>query len=373
MIRGASVPIKRPLAEDPMPPARRRAPPPLPRVSLAHVPTPIEELARLGAGLGVRLFVKRDDLTEAVLTGNKVRKLEYLLAAAREAGSDTVVTCGGIQSNHARATAGAAARLGMRSVLVLRDPALAKGDRGKRSVAASPAAAGTPQGNLLLDRLLGAEVRWITPAEYAERDAIMAEVAREIGEGGRRAYVIPEGGSNGLGALGYVRAAEEIAQDASSPFDVCCCATGSGGTLAGLAAGFARLGLFVRVLGFAVCDSADYFRERVRRVLSEVAIILGDKGLAHAPFEVDDAFIGPGYGQNVPEDLEVIVDVAREEGLVLDPVYTAKAFRGMRTRIRDGGIPRGARVLFVHTGGVFGLLPRGADLPLDRPIPSKIR
>jgi len=323
------------------------APPLPPTVRLARLPTPIEPLPRLSAEIGIELSVKRDDLTGLGLTGNKVRKLEHLLAEARAQGCDAVITCGGAQSNHARATAIAARKLGMSPHLVLRGEAPPVAD-----------------GNLLLDALVGAEIRWITRPQWAERDAIMAEEARRLAALGRRAYVIPEGGSSALGSWGYVRAALEIARAeaaAEVPFDVVVCATGSGGTQAGLTAGKALLERPWRVLGFAVCDDRAYFEAKVRAILE--GMDLGARlDAARRAIEVNDAYIGAGYALSRPDELAAIARVARTEGLFLDPVYTGKAMHGLLSEVRAGRIAAGSRVLFVHTGGIFGLFPKAAEL-----------
>jgi D-cysteine desulfhydrase len=299
------------------------------RCALARLPTPLVPLRRLSRELGVDLWCKRDDLTGVGLTGNKVRKLELLLADALAQGARTVVTTGGIQSNHARATAVAARQLGLRPVLLLRgdDP-------------------GPPEANLLLDRLLGAEIHWCTPEEYrTNRDERMARIARDLGG----AYVIPEGGSNGLGSLGYVRAAEEVAAEAR--FDHVVVAVGSGGTLAGLAMG-PDLGF---VHGVAVCDDRAYFSARVQAIAAEAGLPLSDR------WEVVEGYQGPAYGVATPEVWDTIALVARAEGLLLDPVYTGKAMHALVSEVRSGRWT--GRILFWHTGGIFGLFGRGAEVP----------
>ena len=217
------------------------------KLALARTPTPIIRHDALDELVGAEVWVKRDDLTEGPAAGNKIRKLEYLLAEALDRGARVVVTCGALQSNHARATAILARQLGLRSVLLLRsqDPARARADRG----------------NAFLDLLVGAELRGITPAQYRERDRLMAEVAREMAERGDSAYVIPEGGSSGLGALGYVDAMAEVrrqldAGEAGGPkgFDAVAHACGSGGTAAGVVLGAALHGVAPTVLAMAVCD-----------------------------------------------------------------------------------------------------------------------
>ena len=273
------------------------------------------------------------NLTGLGLSGNKVRKLEYLMARAREVGADTVVTTGGIQSNHARATAVAARMLGMHPVLLL---------RGDPSV--------VPEGNLLLDRLLGAEIHGCTAQEYrTRRDARMAELAA-----GRSALVIPEGGSNGLGALGFVRASEEVAEQAPSGFDAVFCAVGSGGTLAGLALG-ADIG---PLHGVAVCDDRATFSAIVHRIAGEAGRPLPAEG---ERWRVVEGYQGPGYGVATPEIWSTIARVARLEGMLLDPVYTGKAMHALVQEVAAGRI-RG-RILFWHTGGAFGLFGRGSEVP----------
>jgi D-cysteine desulfhydrase len=324
-----------------------------PSVPLARTPTPVERLERLSKVLGVTIDVKRDDLSGLALTGNKVRKLELLLAAALDARCDTVITCGGLQSNHARATAVAAAKLGLDAHLVLR--------------AESPPAAA--EGNLFLARLAGATVKYISRTEWPRRSQIMhAEAERLLASEQRRSYVIPEGGSNALGAFGYIRCAEEIAsheERTGETYDLVVCATGSGGTQAGLIAGKALLGRPWRVLGFAVCDSATYFRAQVEQILLDLTThySLRLPGAEDA-FFCNDAYIGPGYSLAYPALLEAIREVAETEGLFLDPSYTGKAFYGLMTEARAGKIPQGARVLFVHTGGIYGLLARARELEL---------
>lgn len=305
-------------------------------IRLAQAPTPLEPLARASARLGVEVWVKRDDLTGAGLSGNKVRKLEYLLADARRQGARAVVTCGGIQSNHCRATAIAARRLGLQPILLL---------RGTRPMEAD--------GNLLLDGILGARIHWTDAEGYRHRDARMAELART-----EHAYVIPEGGSNATGALGYVRAGRELsaqALQAGIDFDAVICATGSGGTLAGLA----MAGLDARVLGVAVCDDRATFRARVGAIFDEARDRFGIRPPSEDAWDVVEGFQGRGYALSTPEELRRQVRVAREEGLLLDPVYTGKAWAALEAMAQEGTV---RRVLFWHTGGVFGLFGRGGEL-----------
>jgi len=318
-----------------------------PRTRLAHLPTPLIKVPALDRRLGCDLWIKRDDCTGGAESGNKLRKLEFLLARAVADRCDTILTCGGIQSNHARATALACARLGLKCVLFLR-----------MSDATEPL---PMTGNVLLDRFAGAEVRRISVEQYRERDTLMTAAARTLEARGARPFVIPEGGSNGLGALGYVLAMREVRNQLdlgladARTFDVIAHACGSGGTAAGVALGAARYGVARDVRAFAVCDDRAYFTARIRGIMDEArALCAGLPG--DAPFEVDDEAKGPAYAVATQEQRGLIVDVARASGLILDPVYTGKAFFGLAQAVRRGAIPFGARVLFLHTGGLPGLL-----------------
>lgn len=313
------------------------------KLPLANLPTPLFRHPQLDRLVGAEVWVKRDDMTGGVETGNKIRKLEYLLADAKAQGATSVVTCGGVQSNHCRATAILARNLGMSSVLLLRH-----GDLG-----AEPA----PIGNLLLDRLVGADIRLISPAQYADRDTLMGEVAAERAGQGETTYVIPEGGSNGLGALGYVDAVQELADQLSAGqgpgpvgFDAIAFACGSGGTAAGVALGLGRHPVAKGAIAFAVCDDRAYFDARVSAIIAEARTIDGSLP-APAPLSIEDRFKGPAYGLASPEQTEFIVQVARAAGLIVDPVYSGKALFGL-AHLPD----KPARVCFVHTGGHPGLL-----------------
>jgi D-cysteine desulfhydrase len=321
------------------------------RLDLARTPTPLEPLSRLSEKFGVEMHVKRDDLTGADLTGNKIRKLEFLLADALAKGSDTVITCGAAQSNHARATAIAAARLGLTAQLLLRtrDP-------------------GNPppvEGNILLDRLVGAGIVWLTFKEYGQRGDMLARAAESLRVSGKTPYVIPEGGSNALGAWGYVRAVEELALDLDNlpggrdrPTTIVH-ATGSGGTTAGLILGAKLFGLNGRVVGINVCNDRDYFLRVVGNICEE-AIATYKLDLPFSSdddIEIVDGYVGAGYGKSNLQELTLIGEVARTEGIFLDPVYTGKAFYGMSQELERNPQVFGDRIVFIHTGGIFGLFP----------------
>ena len=314
------------------------------RVSIAHLPTPLEPLLRLTAQLGgPELWIKRDDQTGLATGGNKARKLEYLVAGAQAAGADTLITAGAAQSNHARQTAAAATKFGLECVLAL---------RGEEP----------PQvrGNLLLDRLLGAEVRWAGDLPLPEA---MAQVAEELRAAGRRPYVVPYGGSNSVGASGYVAAMEELlAQCAERDlrFDHIVFASSSGGTQAGLMVGARALGYEGRILGISVDPRAEPLRHTLAGLATATADHLG-LGFTFAPgdLSVNDDYLGGGYGVVGELEREAMCTLARAEGILLDPVYTGRAFGGLLDLIRRGVFGPGERVLFWHTGGTAGLFGYG--------------
>jgi D-cysteine desulfhydrase len=326
------------------------------RVALANTPTPLAALPRLSEKYDVEMYIKRDDYTGMELSGNKVRKLEFSFAEAMGQNADTVLTCGGAQSNHCRATAVAAAKLGMKSRLILRT--------------SDPANPPFCDGNILLDKLVGAEIVWVTPEEYKNREEIFARELEALRRAGRNGYVIPEGASNCIGAWGYIRAVEEIANDVSAlpggsgrPFTIVN-AAGSGGTSAGLILGVRLLGLNARVVSVNVCDDRDYFVNAIGKICEET---ITTNNLA-IPFsrdtdvEVLDGYVGRGYALSSAEELKFIRDVASSEGFVLDPVYTGKAFYGMIREMEKNPRVFGDRIVFIHTGGIFGLFPKAQEI-----------
>lgn len=322
-----------------------------PKLSLALTPTPLQPLDRLSAELGgPRLWVKRDDLTHCALTGNKLRKLEFVLARAQSEGCDTLITCGGLQSNHCRATALLGAQLGFKTALVL---------RGDNDTAA--------EGNSLLDALAGAQIRRYPAAQYrAALDDLLRQWAEEFRQSGHQPWIIPTGASDGLGIWGYIEASRELADDYHREGirpEWVISATGSGGTLGGLAVGHQQYAPDTRVMGMAVCDDAETFGLKVR---ADRRAMARDRGIALPepfadPLIVDD-YIGPGYARAGREVFATIVKLARLEGLVLDPVYTGKAFHGLIREIEKGRFDGCRDLVFVHTGGIFGLFPYGEQL-----------
>ncbi len=319
------------------------------RISRARLPTPVEPMKRMSAQLGVELWCKRDDLTGSALSGNKVRKLEFLFAEARAQGADWVITCGGEQSNHCRATALFAAEVGMGSLLMLRTD--------------NPAQPPAMEANILLDRLAGAQIHWVSREQYRRRGEIFPMLAEELRARGRKPYVIPEGGSNALGGWGYVKCVEELAHDLPKGPATLVYAAGSGGTGAGLIRGVKLLGLPWRLVGINGGDDRAYFVNAIGEII-EQAIDRWKLGVSFSreQIEIIDGYVGIGYAKSRPEELATLRDVARAEGAILDPVYTGKAFHGMRSELQRDPRSLGERVVFIHTGGIYGLFPKAAEL-----------
>jgi D-cysteine desulfhydrase len=317
------------------------------RVSLGHFPTPLHALPRLSEKLGgPRLFVKRDDQTGLATGGNKTRKLEFLVADALDRHMDTLITAGAPQSNHARQTAAAAAKAGMKCVLVLRG----QPQSGR-------------QGNLLLDELLGAEIRWAT------REAVettMTETANELSVKGCSPYLIPYGGSNPIGATGYVAAMEELMEQAKQMnlrFDRIVFASSSSGTQAGLAVGAKATGYTGQVLGISVDEKREDLQTKAARLATETAAHLGQiMKFTAGDIDVNADYLGAGYAVLGEPEREAIRLAAQTEGLLLDPVYTGRAFAGMMDLIRKGSIRRDETVLFWHTGGTPALFAYADEL-----------
>lgn len=327
-----------------------------PRVSLARLPTPLQPLDRITEKFstpygGPRLWVKRDDLTESAMSGNKLRKLEFVAGEARARGCDTLITCGGVQSNHCRTTALVGARLELRVQLILR------GEAEK-----------IPDGNLLVDRLAGAATAFYSQRRYFEElPALFSHWRDFYAQRGHKALCIPTGASDGLGIWGYITASEELLSACRAqgfePEHIIC-ATGSGGTQAGLTLGCHRLSASSRVTGYAVCDSASYFQAKVREDIRHWADLnrteVDESGLN---IQVNADYIGPGYGIAEEPVYRAIAEAASLEGLLLDPVYTGKAFYGLLQELQKGRYRDCENLVFVHTGGQFGLFPHREFFP----------
>jgi D-cysteine desulfhydrase len=296
----------------------------------------------------VELYVKRDDLSGCALSGNKVRKLEFVMADALKRGADVVLTCGKIQSNHARATALAASRLGLGCRLVLR--------------VEDPQKPPPLSGNYLLDKVAGAEVVWVDYEQWPQREAVLEREAQALSRAGKRPYVIPFGASDALGAWGEITACRELKADLEQlpgglnrPTTLIM-ASGSGGALGGYRLGSRLFDVPLRVIGINV-DDYGFIIATVEKIRLQAKERFGlDVGLApDEGFELIDGYVGEGYALSRPEELEFIAEMGRLEGLVLDPVYTAKAMLGMVKELERRPGCFGERIVFLHTGGIFHL------------------
>jgi D-cysteine desulfhydrase len=304
--------------------------------------TPLEKMPRLSALLGgPDLFIKRDDLLGLAGGGNKTRKLEYLVADALSKGADTLVTCGAVQSNHCRLTLAAAVKEGLKCRLVLEE---------RVANSYSPDASG----NNFLFRLLGVEAVTVVKTGV-DLAAEMQKVADDVSKLGRKAYIIPGGGSNPLGALGYVSCAEEIlaqTHELGIRLDHIVCASGSTGTHAGLICGLVGNNSHIPLTGINVRRTRAEQEPNVHKLAQETAALLGiPGGIPRDAIRALGDWVGPGYSLPTPEMVEAVRMVAQVEGILLDPVYTGKTMAGLIALIRQGEFKRGEQVLFVHTGG----------------------
>lgn len=317
-----------------------------PRVSLAQLPTALEAMSRLSAHLGgPEIYIKRDDCTGLATGGNKTRKLEFLMADAVQKGADTVLTIGAVQSNHVRQTAAAAARMGLQCHALL------------ETEVPCTQAAYQDSGNILLDNLFD------TQLTFHEKGSDMPGAARalsdSLSEAGRKPYIIPVGGSNAIGALGYIDCARELVeqllqQQIKATHIVH--ATGSAGTQAGLLAGLQAQGSGITVIGLSVSADEATQLEKVARLCGEVAeLSASSEAVPHADIHVRDQYVGPGYGMPTEGMLEAVELCARLEGILLDPVYSGKAMAGLIDMVRRGELTHDDTVVFLHTGGSAGL------------------
>ncbi|MEO0184349.1 MAG: D-cysteine desulfhydrase family protein [candidate division WOR-3 bacterium] len=295
-------------------------------------PTPIEEIK--GIGEKTRIYLKRDDLNGLLISGNKARKLEYLIADAKDKKCDTVITCGPAQSNHCRTTAAFCKIFGFDCHLLLRT-------KGKT----------IHTGNLLIDELLGAKIKFITPKQYEHRMEIMQNYAKKLK--GKKAYIIPEGGSNEVGALGYIDCTMEMRKFIEKErIEAVYCAVGSGGTYAGLLMGKKLSGLNIDLNGIIICDTVEYFTHKILDICEKSTDKFNLRINVRAKdINLVDGFVGKGYGIPYPEEIETIKVLAKR-GVILEPVYTGKAFYGM---LKDLQRRKYGRVIFIHTGGIFSI------------------
>ena len=299
-------------------------------------------------GSDAEIWIKHDEVTGTEVSGNKIRKLEFSLAEARDQGCNTVITCGGVQSNHCRATAVLGARLGLKVHLLLRGE--------KPSV---------PEGNLLMDYLTGAEITFIPQSEWRDHSNYAAQLQAEYAEKGDKALFIPIGASDEIGLWGYIAACEELKSDFErldlAP-DYIVTATGSGGTQGGLIVGAQIFDLPSKIKAINVSDDAAYFDQKIREDVTlwkqRYNVDFDDSDLL---IDTIEGYLGPGYGVADQEVFDLIAKLARTEGVILDPVYTGKAFYGMVSELAKGNagqLPDAKQVVFVHTGGLFGVFPQ---------------
>lgn len=312
------------------------------RIKLANLPTKIEKMERLSEELEKNIYIKRDDQTGTEVSGNKVRKLEYAVKEAIDNNCDYLITCGGIQSNHARATAAVAAKLGLGSYLVLR------GNEESEL-----------EGNYFLDKILGANIKLITPDEYKNsRSEIMNDIKEELEKEGHKAYILPEGASNGIGSLGYVNAMKEILEQEKElgiKFDAIVLAVGSGGTYAGLYYENYITGNLSTIYGINICDSKEHFQNIVKNLLEEIAVYTGEKiNVDKNDINIIDGYPGLGYALSQEKEIDFIQHLAQLEGVILDPVYTGKGMFGLVQEIKKGTFEKHKNILFIHTGGLYG-------------------
>ena len=327
-----------------------------PRYSLGQWPTPLAPLPRLQARFGgPRLFIKRDDSTSLAMGGNKTRKLEFLVADALKAGARTLVTHGAVQSNHVRQTAAAAAAAGLACEALL-----------EQRIDCDDAQYGA-SGNVLLDRMFGAVLSPVPGG--TDMNVALTSLAQRLAAQGRKPYVIPGGGSNALGALGYVECVRELAQQCAAlglakPHLIV--ASGSAGTHAGLAAGLHAMGLPWRLSGVGVRVARAAQEAKVLALANQVLELLGLPGRIHASaIHADDGFIGAGYGLPAASTLEALTLLARAEGILLDPVYTGKTMAGLLSMLRGQAFEADEEVVFIHTGGAPALFGYRWALPAE--------
>lgn len=321
------------------------------RLHLANLPTPIQKLDRLSEELGVNLYLKRDDFTGIEVSGNKVRKLEYSVADALNQGCDTLITAGGIQSNHCRATAAVAAKLGLGCELVI---------RGEIPQYA--------EGNLFMGQALGAKVHLLPPE--ASREEKMDEIVENLKAQGRKPYVIPVGASNAVGSLGYAAAIEEITEQEKEldvHFDMVVIAVGSGGTYSGLWFANQKQGAHRKIVGFAVDHNTEIFVETVTEILKDMYRNEElEEPMEFKDILINDQYKGIDYAKSRPDELAFILKIAREHGFLLDPVYSGKAFYGLVSEIQKGIYKDAQNILFIHTGGLQGWTHEQREMALKQ-------
>lgn len=316
------------------------------KISLATLPTPIEKLEVISQETNKNIYIKRDDLTDMIASGNKIRKLEYAVYDAIEKGCDVLITCGGLQSNHARATAAIAARLHMKCILLLREELNEDSQNG----------------NYFLDQLLGATIIMKEHADFqAHKEKYLKDIEEEYCQKGYHPYIIPMGASNGIGTLGYIEAYQEILDYENNnniSFDAIVCAVGSGGTYAGLYIANAIADIKKDIIGFNVCDDENYFKKEIHHIIRDTLPLIHIDSIDESHIHIIDGYVGEGYAISNEDELKSILELSQKEGIILDPVYTGKAYQGLLNEIKKGTFDQYQNILFIHTGGLFGLLAK---------------
>lgn len=314
------------------------------KINIANTPTPIHKMYKLSEELKKNIFIKRDDYTGIEWSGNKIRKLEFAVKEALDHNCNVLITCGGIQSNHARATVAVARKLGLKVHLVLRGEA-----------------PDHLEGNLLLNEMMGAEITWLDSEAFGNHENVMKKLSNKYTEQGEKAYIIPIGASNGIGNFGYYDCFNEIhkqEEDMNIHFDTIVCTVGSGGTFSGLKLGQLLNNTDHSIIGFNISSTSEYFKDVISEMLSESLDLIGEKTKINQyskdDFNIIDGYAGDGYAISRSEELEFILKIAQSEGIIFDPVYTGKAFRGLVDQINKGNFEKSENILFIHTGGMYG-------------------
>jgi len=317
-----------------------------PRVKLARLPTPLVKLERLSKAInGPEIWLKRDDLTDTTASGNKLRKLEFSAAQALEEGATRLITAGGLQSNHCRATAVVARQLGIDCHLLLRGREPAEAD-----------------GNLFLDQVLGTTISYLDQTAFDSLERYVEELIEQYASKGEKAFFIPIGASDEIGLWGYIEASRELKDDFAanniSP-EYIVSAAGSGGTLGGLIIGHELHELESKPVAFNVSNDADHFRDKITADSARWKVRYNQEPeVTPSMIDVIDGYVGPGYARAEPVIFDTIKWLAQLEGVILDPVYTGKAFHGMIQEIKTGRFQNSTCLVFLHTGGIYGLFPQ---------------
>lgn len=320
------------------------------KLTIANLPTNIEHLKRLSSELGnVAIYLKRDDQTGTEVSGNKIRKLEFAIAEAIDNGYDTLITCGAVQSNHARATAAAAAKIGLKCHLIL---------RGSNE--------DVFEGNYFLDGLFGASIDIVSSEEFKNIDSLLKAKQDELKSKGRKGYVLPIGASNGIGGFGYFHTMNEILEQEKNlgiHFDAIVTTVGSAGTFAGLLYANTLVKNDAVVYGINISADREYFAGETKKIIAEMNEYTGENiSLSYDEIPIIDGYAGRGYGLSTKEEIDFIKYIASLEGVALDPVYTGKAFYGLYNEIKKGNLSHHKNILFIHTGGIFGWKAEQRDI-----------